>query len=62
LPAKVYFKPGASSEEFQRTRARCLVQAQTAEAGSQRAYDFMTFTIVFEGCMRAEGWVLVDKK
>src|SRR5260221_1674475 len=32
-PKQVYYKDGATNEEFQRTRARCLMQAEMAQSG-----------------------------
>ncbi len=49
-PADVWTKPGATTEEFQRTRARCLLRARF---GSED-YNVATYPL----CMRAEGWVL----
>jgi hypothetical protein len=53
-PKTLYFKQGASSEEFQRTKAACAMKmaavAGTAGAGA-----------VFIYCMRSEGWVLTQQ-
>jgi hypothetical protein len=55
-PEMVYFKEGASPEDFQRKRAACRAQAWTADPNM----DF-TWPLVFRNCMRADGWVLVPK-
>jgi hypothetical protein len=47
----VWYKAGATQEEFQRTRARCLLQAGAGTAN----FDFEPVAFVL--CMRAEGWV-----
>ena len=61
-PKKVWFKAGSSNEEFARTKARCIAQAETASAASP---DPMTgaghWMVIFPSCMRAEGWVLVNE-
>jgi hypothetical protein len=49
-PPKVYFKPGATHEEFERTKARCMMQMDF-DAPWKWAF-----------CMRAEGWVLVPQR
>jgi hypothetical protein len=60
----VYRKVGATQEEFERTRARCLAQAETAKAASTDSNQWArlgTWTSVYRNCMRAEGWVLVPE-
>jgi predicted small lipoprotein YifL len=47
----VWYKADAAQEEFQRTRARCLLQAGAGTAN----FDFEPVAFVL--CMRAEGWV-----
>jgi hypothetical protein len=57
----LYRKDGASTEEFQRTKAGCLVKAQIAESSStdpEPLVKMVTYMSVFRNCMRAEGWVL----
>jgi len=52
----VWFKQGATSEEFQRTKAICLQsQADTMDAHPDR----LDWTMAFSLCMRANGWVPV---
>jgi len=60
-PKEVYYKRGASNEEFERTRARCLMQAEIARSNSNEPALLKVGTLftVFRACMRAEGWVLV---
>ena len=54
-----FFKEGASTEEFNRTRVRCLAQAEGASAESTDPHSqARIWRVVFVGCMRAEGWVL----
>jgi hypothetical protein len=52
-PPKHWYKQGASTEEFQRTRARCIMNAEMSDGG-----DAGRWTVIFATCMRAEGWVL----
>ena len=62
---KVYFKRGASNEDFQRARANCLMRAEIAESGSTDPNGFArtaTWITVFTTCMRADGWVRVPKR
>jgi hypothetical protein len=49
----VYQKPGATDEEFQRTKARCLVQSGIGGAN----FNPLSYRL----CMRAEGWILVPQ-
>ena len=52
----VWFKQGATSEEFQRTKAVCLQsQVDTMDANP----NGFGWTMAFSLCMRANGWVLV---
>jgi hypothetical protein len=63
-PALVYFKQGASNEDFQRARANCLMRAEIAESSSTDPDGFAraaTWMTVYRTCMRADGWVLVPK-
>jgi hypothetical protein len=46
---KVWYKSGATNEEFERTKARCMLQANLGSL-----YFAANFTL----CMRAEGWTL----
>lgn len=57
----VYTKPGATHEEFLRTKARCLAQAETAKAAStEESWARVgTWIVVYRNCMRADGWALV---
>jgi hypothetical protein len=56
---RVYEKPGASNEDFQRARARCLMNANMTTG----LYDDpLRWTSVYRSCMRADGWVLVAKR
>lgn len=50
-----YYKEGANDEEFQRTRARCLMNAEAA-AGAPG--DEGRWMLIVASCMRSEGWVL----
>lgn len=64
-PETVYSKPGASTEEFQRAKANCLMRAEIAESSSADPNGFAraaTWMTVFSTCMRADGWVLVPKR
>jgi len=64
IPKQVYRKDGATNEEFQRTRARCLMQAEIAESASNDPNGWSragTWMMVYRTCMRAEGWVLVKQ-
>jgi hypothetical protein len=54
-PPMVYYKPGASDEDWQRAKARCLMQGEMAKSTSQTPGD--TFAIVVVTCLRADGWV-----
>jgi hypothetical protein len=64
-PKMVYYKTGATQEEFERTRARCLAQAETAKAASTDPNPWArlaTWMAVNRNCMRADGWVLVPER
>jgi hypothetical protein len=50
---KVWSKPGASNEEFARTKARCLLQADI---------DSPHFAYKAVLCMRPEGWTLGPRR
>jgi hypothetical protein len=52
-PPKKWYKDGAGTEEFQRTRARCVMNAYTAARP-----DDIRWSIILATCMRSEGWVL----
>jgi|PersoiStandDraft_1058852.scaffolds.fasta_scaffold229014_1 hypothetical protein len=52
-PPKKWYKDGAGTEEFQRTRARCVMNASTAAPMTDGRW-----TLIFASCMRSEGWVL----
>jgi hypothetical protein len=53
-----YFKGRARGEDFQRTRAACLMRQVEAEHAAPNSVDWVT---VYQLCMRANGWVLADK-
>jgi hypothetical protein len=57
LPALAggWSKAGASSEEFHRTRAICMLRQVEAENRNPDAWGNVA---VFGLCMRANGWVL----
>jgi hypothetical protein len=57
-PQMVWMKPGASNEEFQRTRAGCMLRMWEAENSNPNGVGWVT---VFPLCMRAAGWVQVPK-
>jgi hypothetical protein len=44
---EVWNKPGGTDEEFRRTRARCMAQAEVAGGGNE-------FAVLY--CLRQEGW------
>ena len=46
-------KAGASQEDFQRARARCL-----AAASSHADMTDTRWTMIFLGCMRGDGWTI----
>jgi hypothetical protein len=52
-PKKQWHKGGAGAEEFQRTRARCVMNASSAATTTDTRW-----TLIFASCMRSEGWVL----
>lgn len=52
-PKMVYSKPGGTNEEFRRTRAHCLVQAELGPPES--------WVVIYTSCLRAEGWVRVPQ-
>lgn len=52
-PKKQWHKDGAGAEEFQRTRARCIMNASSVSPMADGRW-----TIVFGSCMRSEGWIL----
>lgn len=54
-----YFKPNATTEEFERTKAECLARAETAAAASTDPSPMSrssTRLTVFGYCMRSHGW------
>ena len=60
-PQPVYRKPGATTEEFGRTNAGCLMKAEIAESQSTDPNPYArmgTQLLVYRMCMRADGWVL----
>lgn len=59
-----YFKQGATNEEFQRTKAGCMMKAEIAESSStdpNQLAKSVTNMLVFGNCMRADGWVLMQQ-
>ena len=63
-PKKGWSKEGAwTNEEFQRTRARCIMYAETNQARNAWGGPFgNSWALLATACMRAEGWVLVPEK
>ena len=62
-PKMAWDKPGASNEEFERTKARCIMYAETNQMRNAWGGPFgHSRLILFTNCMRAEGWVLVPEK
>ena len=62
---QVYQKQGATNEEFQRTKAHCLMQAEIAESGSRDPNSWSrlgTWTVVFRSCMKGGFWCNNDDK
>jgi len=60
----VYRKPGATNEDFQRTRAACNMRSEIAESSSTDPNALArvgTWATVYRMCMLAEGWVLVPQ-
>jgi hypothetical protein len=57
-PQMVWAKPGSTDEEFQRTRAACMLRMWEAENSNPNGVGWVT---VFPLCMRAAGWVQVPK-
>jgi hypothetical protein len=57
-PELVWSKPGASNDEFQRTKAACLLRLTEFQAASPGNWSALT---IFPFCMRANGWVEVPK-
>jgi hypothetical protein len=57
-PVELYFKGRARGEEFQRTRAACLMRQAEAESAAPNSSGRVT---VYQLCMRANGWVLASK-
>jgi hypothetical protein len=51
-PKKQWYKQGATAEEFQRTRARCIMNAESAASTLDTRWG-----VIFLSCMRSEGWV-----
>jgi len=52
-PGPGWFKQGAGQEEFQRTRARCLMNAEMAAGGMNEGGRW---ALILTACMRSEGW------
>jgi hypothetical protein len=57
-PETVWSKPGATDEDFQRTRAACLLRQMEAENANPNSWGWI---MVFSLCMRASGWVHIPK-
>jgi hypothetical protein len=47
VAGEVWNKPGGTDEEFRRTRARCMAQAEVVGGGNESAVLY---------CLRQEGW------
>jgi len=61
----IYFKAGATTEDFQRAKAACLGHAEIVESGSLDPNALAragTWLAVYRTCMRAGGWVLIPKR
>lgn len=58
-PPPVYFKQGASNEDFQRAKARCFANAHTT---ANVLDDPDRWMFVYQQCMRSDGWVLASKR
>jgi hypothetical protein len=56
----VYRKIGATNEDFQRARGRCVVQTQTLLANSLNPYTVNVRTTI-QACLQADGWILVEQ-
>jgi hypothetical protein len=57
-----WYKRGASKEEFQRTKAECLmgqIEVESANPNVSTNPDLEWGTTVYGLCMRANGWVPV---
>jgi hypothetical protein len=61
-PQTIYYKPGATYEEFQRTKERCTVKAEKAETDADpfSRWSLRTRAVVYGNCLRADGWVPVQ--
>jgi hypothetical protein len=59
-PAVAYFKEGASEEEFQRTKAACIMKYEMAAGAASDEFgpNWGLGLSVFGSCMRSQGWVL----
>jgi hypothetical protein len=65
-PEMVWTKPGATNEEFQRTKAACILRMEEDETAIKAAnpgnpWASLRAITVFPLCMRANGWVQVPK-
>jgi hypothetical protein len=65
---KVWFKSGATQEIFAQDRYRCIQEARTPYSNTYvnpyagaSVSDVRTDWTVFNACMEAKGWRLVDK-
>jgi hypothetical protein len=64
--ARVWTKPGATNEEFQRTKAACILRMHEDEVAIKAAdpgnpWAGLGAISFFPLCMRAAGWVQVPK-
>lgn len=57
-PEPVWSKPGASNDEFHRTKAACLLRLTEFQAANPGNWSALS---IFPVCMRANGWVQVPK-
>lgn len=57
-PEMVYFRQGASGEDFERARAQCRMNANMKVDVFDDPYRW---TMIQRDCMRAAGWTLVPK-
>ena len=53
-PGHGWYKQGAGPEEFERTKARCLMNAEMTTTMSEGA----RWALIQMACMRSEGWTL----
>jgi len=57
-PEFVWSKPGASNDEFQRTKAACMLRMLEAENANPNGWSWAG---ILPLCMRAAGWVRVRR-